>query len=137
MPQVSTGSAVPLRVLIVDDSAWLRRGIRGALERAGLVVVGEAADGGQALAQAAARRPDVVLMDLRMPEMDGIQATRALRHQQPGLRVVLWTGEDDAQLASAIGKSGAHAGVPKGVATVELIATLQGACTARPVSAVY
>jgi DNA-binding NarL/FixJ family response regulator len=135
MPHPSAGSAIPLRVLVVDDSAWLRQGIRGVLERAGLVVVGEAADGGQALAQAAAKRPDVVLMDLCMPEMNGIQATQALRHQQPELRVVLWTGEDDAHLASAIRKSGAHAGVPKGIPTVELIATLQKACTARRGSA--
>jgi DNA-binding NarL/FixJ family response regulator len=130
----TTNSAISLRVLVVDDSAWLRQGIRGALERAGLVVVGEAADGGQALAQAAAQRPDVVLMDLRMPKMDGIAATRVLRHQQPELRVVLWTGDDDAQLASAVRKSGAHAGLPKGVPTIELIATLQRACAARPVS---
>jgi DNA-binding NarL/FixJ family response regulator len=69
-------------------------------------------------------------MDLCMPGMDGIQATRALRHQQPESRVVLWSGEDDARLASAIRESGAHDGVPKGVGTVELIATLQEACTA-------
>ncbi len=60
-----------------------------------------------------------------MPGMDGIQATQALRRQQPGIRVVLWTAQDDTQLASAIRRSGAHAGLAKGVRTVELIATLQ------------
>jgi DNA-binding NarL/FixJ family response regulator len=135
MTDTSTTSVTPLRVLVVDDSAWLRQSIRIALERAGLIVVGEAADGDQALTQAAEQRPDVVLMDLRMPGMDGIETTRALRRRQPGTQVVLWTGEDDAQLASAIRKSGARAGVAKGVCTVELVATLQEACAARPVTA--
>jgi DNA-binding NarL/FixJ family response regulator len=122
-----TDAARPLRVLLVDDSPWLRQRVRRVLERAGLVVVGEAGDGAQALTQAAAHHPDLVLMDLCMPGMDGIQATRALRGQQPGIRVVLWTGRDDTQLASAMRRSGAHAGLPKGVRTGELIATLRAA----------
>jgi DNA-binding NarL/FixJ family response regulator len=128
MPYANTDTAAPLRVLVVDDSPWLRQSIRVALENAGLVVVGEAADGAQALAEAAAQRPDVVLMDLRMPGMDGIQATRTLRRQQPQTSVVLWTGQDDAHLASAIRNSGAHAGVAKGVCTTDLVATLRAAC---------
>jgi DNA-binding NarL/FixJ family response regulator len=127
MPDANTDAATLLRVLLVDDSPWLRQSVRAALERAGVVVVGEAADGAQALTQAATHHPDLVLMDLCMPGMDGIQATQALRRQQPEIRVVLWTAQDDAQLASAIRRSGAHAGLPKGVRTVELIATLQAA----------
>jgi hypothetical protein len=69
-----TAPATALRVVVVDDSQMLRTRVRLALERAGLTVVGEAADGAQALTQAAAHHPDVVLMDLRMPRMDGIQA---------------------------------------------------------------
>jgi DNA-binding NarL/FixJ family response regulator len=129
MPDANT-AATPLRVLLVDDSPRLRQRVRAALERAGLVVVGEAADGAQALAQATAHHPDVVLMDLCMPGMDGIQATQALRSQQPKIRVVLWTGRDDTQLASAIRRSGAHAGLPKGIRTGELIATLRAAGSA-------
>src|SRR6266487_543148 len=124
MPDANTDAATLLRVLLVDDSPWLRQSVRAALERAG-VVVGEAADGAQALTQAATHHPDLVLMDLSMPGMDGIQATQALRRQQPEIRVVLWTARDDAQLASAIRRSGAHAGLAKGVRTVELIATLR------------
>jgi DNA-binding NarL/FixJ family response regulator len=131
MLQAGTNTAIALRVLVVDDSAVLRGHVRVALEDAGLTVVGEAADGAHALTQAATRDPDVVLMDLRMPGMDGIQAARALREQQPQTRVVLWTGEDDAQLASAIRKSGAHAGVAKGIRTVELVAILRRVCEAR------
>jgi DNA-binding NarL/FixJ family response regulator len=132
MLQAGTDTATGLRVLVVDDSAVLRDRVRAALEEAGLMVVGEAADGAHALTQAATRDPDVVLMDLRMPGMDGIQAARALRQQQPETRVVLWTGEDDAQLASAIRKSGAHAGVAKGIRTAELVAILRRVCEARP-----
>jgi DNA-binding NarL/FixJ family response regulator len=128
MSYAYTDTAAPLRVLVVDDSPWLRRTVRVALENAGLMVVGEAADGAQALAEAAAHHPDVVLMDLRMPGMDGIQATQTLRRRQPETPVVLWTGHDDAQLASAVRSSGAQAGVAKGVCTVDLIATLRDAC---------
>ena len=76
MADANADAATPLRVLLVDDSPWLRQRVRAALERAGLVVVGEAADGAQALTQAAAHHPDLVLMDLCMPGMDGIQATQ-------------------------------------------------------------
>ena len=66
-----------IRVLIVDDQRLMRDGLRALLElEAGLEVVGEAGDGAQALAQAAALRPDVVLMDVRMPVLGGIRATR-------------------------------------------------------------
>src|SRR6266487_4056818 len=84
MPDANTDAATLLRVLLVDDSPWLRQSVRAALERAGVVVVGEAADGAQALTQAATHHPDLVLMDLSMPGMDGIQATQALRPRRYG-----------------------------------------------------
>jgi len=133
MARVSTDTATarPLRVLVADDSEALRKRVCSELEEAGLTVVGEAADGAQALTQAAAHHPDVVLMDLRMPRMDGIEATRTLRLQQPGTQVVLWTGDDHAQLDSAIRRSGAQVGILKGVGTVELVATLRAVCDAQ------
>jgi DNA-binding NarL/FixJ family response regulator len=124
-------AATALQVLVVDDSPAQRTHVRSALEGAGLTVVGEAEDGAQALTQAAAHHPDVVLMDLRMPKMDGIQATRILRRQQPDTPVVLWTGDDDAQLDRAVCTSGAQVGIPKHIGTVELIATLREACAAQ------
>jgi CheY-like chemotaxis protein len=134
---IDTG-ATALQVLVVDDSQAQRTRVRSALEQAGLTVVGEAEDGAQALTQAAAHHPDVVLMDLRMPRMDGVQATRILRRQQPDIPVVLWTGDDDAQLERAVCTSGAEVGIPKGIGTVQLVATLREACApqdgGRPVA---
>jgi CheY-like chemotaxis protein len=132
MAHGSTGTAAAaLQVLVVDDSQAQRTRVRSALEGAGLTVVGEAEDGAQALSEAAAHHPDVVLMDLRMPRMDGVQATRILRRQQPDTPVVLWTGDDDAQLERAVSNSGAQVGIPKDIGTGELVATLQDACAAQ------
>ncbi len=71
-------SPPPLRVLVADDQELVRAGFRLILEAAGFTVVGEAADGAEALTLAARERPDVVLMDIRMPVMDGLAATRQL-----------------------------------------------------------
>ena len=73
----------PLRVLVADDQELVRAGFRLILEAAGFTVVGEAADGAEALTLAARERPDVVLMDIRMPVMDGLAATRELTSPSP------------------------------------------------------
>jgi DNA-binding NarL/FixJ family response regulator len=124
-------AATALQVLVVDDNQSQRTRVRSALEQAGLTVVGEAEDGAQAVTQAAAHHPDVVLMDLRMPRMDGVQATRILRRQQPDTPVVLWSGDDAAQLDRAVTNSGAQVGIPKGIGTDQLVATLRDASAAQ------
>ena len=81
-----------IRVLIVDDHMIVRKGIRALLtEIAGLEVVGEAADGQEAVAQAISLRPDVILMDLAMPKMDGIEATRQIKTSQPESCILVMT----------------------------------------------
>jgi NarL family two-component system response regulator LiaR len=81
-----------IRVLIVDDHTIVRKGIRALLtEIAGIEVVGEAADGLEAVAQANGLRPDVILMDLAMPKMDGIEATRQIKTSQPESRILVMT----------------------------------------------
>jgi NarL family two-component system response regulator LiaR len=85
-------SSTPIRVLIADDHAIVRKGIRALLStEADIEVIGEADDGAQAVAQAQALRPDVILMDLVMPKMDGIEATRQILERQPGARILVLT----------------------------------------------
>jgi DNA-binding NarL/FixJ family response regulator len=85
------------RVLIADDQALVRAGFRRLLETSGIDVVGEAADGREAIDEARRLRPSIVLMDIRMPRMDGIEATRRLAADGDGIRVLILTtfGLDD------------------------------------------
>jgi len=94
----------PIRVLLVDDHAVVREGLRAFLElQPDIVVVGEADGGETALAVAAKLKPDVVLMDLVMPDGDGITALRHLREESPDVRVLVLTSYiDDAQVFGAI-----------------------------------
>lgn len=88
----------PIRILIVDDQRILREGLRTLLSLEGdLEVVAEAEDGQAALEQYAALRPDVVLMDIRMPRLDGVEATRRLLQRWPDARVIILTTFDDDQ----------------------------------------
>ncbi|MGK5114763.1 MULTISPECIES: response regulator [unclassified Geodermatophilus] len=93
-----------IRVLVVDDHPVVRGGLVGWLDaQEDLTVVGEAGDGLQALALVAAERPDVVLMDLRMPRMDGVTATERIGAAHPGVRVlVLTTYDTDADIVRAV-----------------------------------
>lgn len=96
---------IPIRVLLVDDQELIRLGFRMVIEAEDdLVVVGEASDGRSAIAQNAALRPDVVLMDVRMPGLDGIAATEAIVREHPSTRVLVWTTFDlDEYAFGAIG----------------------------------
>lgn len=97
----ATSPAGP-RVLIVDDHGMIREGLRMILEAHGVEVVGEAADGAAAIGNAAALRPDVVLMDLRMPGTDGVAATRAIVEAGTGEVLVLTSFDEDELVFGAI-----------------------------------
>jgi len=91
-------SASPIRILIADDQAIVRKGIRALLStEAGMEVVGEARTGTETVAQAEALQPDVILMDLVMPELTGIEATRQITERLPAVRILILTsfGTDD------------------------------------------
>ncbi|TMC52324.1 MAG: response regulator transcription factor [Chloroflexi bacterium] len=99
----------PIKVLIVDDHPVVRRGLQSLLADAKDVqVVGEASNGAEALQQIAATAPDVVLMDIRLPNADGVQVTRRVRRDYPQVKVIILTTYDDEQhLFNAI-EAGAH-----------------------------
>jgi CheY-like chemotaxis protein len=101
------------RVLLVDDAAAIRNTLRGVLEDAGIEVVGEAPDGTQGVAMAASLRPDVVLMDLRMPSSDGFEATAQIVNQLPDVRVVVLSAYESEESAEAVRAAGAFAFLPK------------------------
>jgi DNA-binding NarL/FixJ family response regulator len=114
------------RVLLVDDQAMLRMGFRLILEAEGdLEVVGEAGDGATAITMASALRPDVVLMDVRMPGTDGIAATEAIVSAQPDTRVLILTTFDLDQYVFAGLKAGASGFLLKDAPPADLIEAIR------------
>jgi DNA-binding NarL/FixJ family response regulator len=116
------------RIVIADDQALFREGLRTLLStRSDMDVVGEAANGDEAVALVEALRPNVVLMDLRMPKVDGVQATARIRERWPEIPVlVLTTFDDDANLFGAL-KAGAAGYLLKDVSSETLISAIQAA----------
>jgi len=97
-----------MTVLIVDDNAGVRRLLRRAVLEAASAVW-ECSDGAEALAAYTDQRPDIVLMDIRMPRMDGLAATRQIREFDPGARIVMVTDYEDEDLRNAASEAGACA----------------------------
>lgn len=121
-----------MRVLIADDHPLFRDGLRSLLEARGIDVVGEAHNGREAVEQARRLRPDVLLMDLNMPELDGLAATRLVSTQQPEVKVVILTAsEDDADLFEAI-KGGAQGYILKNLESGEFFRLLDGVARGEP-----
>ncbi len=113
------------RLLLVDDHKLLRQGLRRAVEDAGFAVVGEAGDGEEALRLAVELLPDLVLMDVTMPLLDGIEATRRLRLSVPEARVVILTMHGEEDVVSQALRAGAVAYLQKDCSTDHVAETLR------------
>jgi DNA-binding NarL/FixJ family response regulator len=112
-------------VLLADDHQILRDGIRRGLESAGETVVGEAENGEEAVALARETGPDIVLMDLSMPVLDGVGATRRIREEVPSAKVVVLTMHDDPERTRAALQAGASAYLTKGTSFADVLDTLR------------
>jgi DNA-binding NarL/FixJ family response regulator len=116
----------PIRVYIADDHTLFRDGLRALFDSIpGVEVVGEAATGDVAVEQAAALQPDVVLMDIQMPEVNGIEATRRILRTSPHVGVIMVTMLDDDDSVFAAMRAGARGYVLKGADQAEMLRTIR------------
>jgi DNA-binding NarL/FixJ family response regulator len=115
-----------MRVLIVDDHAEFRALARAVLERSGFQVVGEVGDGGSAAAAVAEKRPDVVLLDVQLPDVNGFDVAETLSTRDDGPIIVMTSSRDATDFGSRLARSRARGFIPKsrltGAALAELVA---------------
>jgi NarL family two-component system response regulator LiaR len=123
----------PIRVMIVDDHGMVRKGLMAYLNnRADLVVVGEARDGREAVTLCGQFHPDVILMDLVMPEMGGVAATRAIHQRWPQVQIIALTSFQEKELVQDALQAGAISYLLKNVTGDELAQAICRAYTGRP-----
>lgn len=121
-----------MRVLLADDHALFRAGIASLLRASGLEIVGEVGNGLEALEATRGLRPDLILMDITMPECNGLEATRLIKAEHPETRIVIVTvSDDDADVFEAI-KSGAEGYLLKDASSEELERTLAAVAAGEP-----
>ncbi|MGB9722273.1 MAG: response regulator [Chloroflexia bacterium] len=124
----------PLRVVLADDHAMVRQGIRQFLEEVDdIVVVAEAADGQEALRMVARHRPDVVVLDIQMPGMNGIEATREIRAHFPEVRLLILTAYDDDPYIVALLRAGADGYILKSAEAEDLVRAVREVAAGRSV----
>jgi two-component system nitrate/nitrite response regulator NarL len=121
------------RVVVVDDDEALRGRLRASLQDAGLVVIAEADNGRDAIDLAAHFRPDVVIMDIVMANVDGLSATRAIVQRNPDVRVLLLTASEDVELGVVGLRAGAAGHLIKGRPLTELVSAVQRIAAGEPV----
>jgi len=135
MPEEADGARIdePLRVIVADDDPLARRVVRDALEAGGIVVIAEAANGREAVELSLYYKPDVVLMDLVMPDVDGIQATRRILAREPDVEVVILTSSDDDDVGLVGLRAGASGFLNKRAGVDALPRALRGAVAGEAV----
>jgi two-component system, NarL family, response regulator NreC len=118
-----------IRVVLADDHRMMREGIRALLERQGdIEVVGEAADGREAVDLAARLCPDVVVMDVSMPLLNGVEATRQIRRDSPGVHILILTVHEDKDYVDRLLLAGADGYIVKRAGGEELVAAIHAVC---------
>jgi DNA-binding NarL/FixJ family response regulator len=118
----------PMRVLIVDDHLVVRRGLRSMLADAKDVeIVGEASSAGEAIKRATSLRPDILVLDIRMPGMNGLRLLRCLKEQLPDIKVIILTNYDDEQFLLEAFRAGAYGYLLKNVSREDLLEVLHAA----------
>jgi DNA-binding NarL/FixJ family response regulator len=123
---MSNEDAVSIRLLIADDHALVRSGLRSMLQREpGVEIVGEARNGREAVELCRSLEPDLILMDVRMPEMDGLEATRAIKQECPGTGVLMVTMHENRDYMLEATKAGAAGYVLKDAPRNELISAVR------------
>lgn len=109
-----------LRLLLADDHRMLREGLRRSLEELGFVVVAEARNGAEAIDLVLSTKPDIVVMDVTMPELDGVEATRQIKAQSPDVRIVVLTMHADQDILTEAIRAGANGYLVKDCSTDEI-----------------
>lgn len=111
--------------MLADDHKMLREGLRRSMAERGFDVVGEARDGGEAVDLAAALRPDVILMDVSMPDIDGVEATRQIKERYPDIRIVMLTMHADQDVLADAIRAGANGYLVKDCSTDEIASAIE------------
>jgi len=123
------------RILIVDDHEIFRRGLRSLLEtRPEFEILGEAGDGLQAIEKASELKPDLIVMDVSMPQLDGLQATRQIRKKLPQTKILILSQHDSSHMLSAALEAGANGYVTKSQVSRCLLSALDAVSSGRPFS---
>jgi len=118
-----------IKILLVDDHAIMRDGIRALLSlHDDIEIVGEASEGKEAIDKAQEFAPDVIVMDIAMPGMDGLEATRRIRKRSPAAKVIVLTQYDNKEYVLSVIKAGAAGYVPKRALGSELVSAIRAVC---------
>jgi DNA-binding NarL/FixJ family response regulator len=119
------GEPVPIRLMLADDHRMLREGLRRSMTDQGFDIVGEAGDGDEAVRLAERIRPDVILMDVTMPEIDGVEATRQIHSTMPDTKVVMLTMHADQEVLAEAIRAGASGYLVKDCSTEEIASAVR------------